>query len=161
MGHVIRDQAHQRDGVAVVRPASERVDLQVAGKFRMALLQLSEGNNVTQPLPEPGVDPAVSLTVPEDPPLSFTDLIRGEVNAPHPDDQVILKGDGFPTYNFAHIVDDIEMGVTHVMRGQEFISSMPKIWMTPLKSPLKAPMPRAVPSRSGPLWNLSKQVSVK
>lgn len=42
------------------------------------------------------------------------------------DDFIIIKSDGLPTYNFAHIVDDYEMGVTHVIRGQEYISSMPK-----------------------------------
>lgn len=42
------------------------------------------------------------------------------------DDFILIKSDGYPTYNFAHIVDDIEMEVTHVMRGQEFISSTPK-----------------------------------
>ena len=42
------------------------------------------------------------------------------------EDFVIIKSDGYPTYNFAHVVDDIEMKVTHVMRGQEFISSTPK-----------------------------------
>lgn len=42
------------------------------------------------------------------------------------DDFVLLKTDGFPTYNFCHIVDDIEMGVTHVMRSAEFIASTPK-----------------------------------
>lgn len=41
------------------------------------------------------------------------------------DDFILIKSDGFPTYNFAHIVDDAEMAVTHVIRGQEFISSMP------------------------------------
>jgi glutamyl/glutaminyl-tRNA synthetase len=42
------------------------------------------------------------------------------------DDLIIIKADGYPTYNFAHIIDDLEMGVTHIMRGDEFISSMPK-----------------------------------
>ncbi len=42
------------------------------------------------------------------------------------DDFILIKSDGYPTYNFAHIVDDIEMKVTHVMRGQEFIPSTPK-----------------------------------
>lgn len=42
------------------------------------------------------------------------------------DDIVLIKADGFPTYNFAHIVDDHEMGVTHLMRGDEFISSTPR-----------------------------------
>jgi glutamyl-tRNA synthetase len=66
------------------------------------------------------------MLVPEDPPLSFVDLIRGEVNAPRPDDQVILKADGFPTYHLAVVVDDHLMEITHVVRGEEWISSTPK-----------------------------------
>ncbi len=42
------------------------------------------------------------------------------------DDFIIIKGDGYPTYNFSHIIDDAIMGVTHVLRSQEFISSTPK-----------------------------------
>lgn len=58
----------------------------------------------------------------------WNDLVYGDLSAgPEAlDDFILIKSDGFPTYNFAHIVDDIEMGVTHVMRGQEFISSVPK-----------------------------------
>ncbi|MDD3035595.1 MAG: glutamate--tRNA ligase family protein, partial [Candidatus Saccharimonadaceae bacterium] len=41
------------------------------------------------------------------------------------DDFILIKSDGFPTYNFAHIVDDAEMEITHIVRGQEFISSQP------------------------------------
>lgn len=41
------------------------------------------------------------------------------------DDFILIKSDGFPTYNFAHIVDDAEMKITHIIRGQEFIASMP------------------------------------
>lgn len=41
------------------------------------------------------------------------------------DDFILIKSDGFPTYNFSHIVDDIEMGITHVIRGQEFLASLP------------------------------------
>lgn len=41
------------------------------------------------------------------------------------DDLILIKSDGYPTYNFAHIIDDYEMKITHVIRGQEFISSMP------------------------------------
>ncbi|HUR15369.1 MAG TPA: glutamate--tRNA ligase [Mycobacteriales bacterium] len=70
--------------------------------------------------------PVVRMLVPEDPPLSFVDVVRGEVHAPHPDDQVILKGDGFPTYHLAVVVDDHLMGITHVVRGEEWISSTPK-----------------------------------
>lgn len=55
------------------------------------------------------------------------DAVRGELSAgPEAlDDFILIKSDGYPTYNFAHIVDDIEMGITHVIRGQEFISSTP------------------------------------
>lgn len=58
----------------------------------------------------------------------WNDVVFGELSAGEEalDDIILIKGDGYPTYNFAHIVDDIEMGVTHVMRGQEFISSTPK-----------------------------------
>ena len=66
------------------------------------------------------------MLVPADPPTSFRDLIRGEVHAPVPDDQVLLKADGFPTYHLAVVVDDHEMGITHVVRGEEWISSTPK-----------------------------------
>ena len=70
--------------------------------------------------------PVVRMLVPEDVELQFDDLIRGRVSAPMPDDQVILKGDGFPTYHLAVVVDDHEMGITHVVRGEEWISSDPK-----------------------------------
>ena len=70
--------------------------------------------------------PVVRMLVPDDAPLSFVDLVRGEVSAPRPDDQVLLKGDGFPTYHLAVVVDDHLMGITHVVRGEEWISSTPK-----------------------------------
>ena len=70
--------------------------------------------------------PVVRMLVPDDVQLHFDDLIRGRVSAPRPDDQVILKGDGFPTYHLAVVVDDHEMGITHVVRGEEWISSTPK-----------------------------------
>lgn len=56
------------------------------------------------------------------------DVVRGDLSAGEEalDDFIIMKADGYPTYNFAHIVDDAQMSVTHVMRGEEFISSMPK-----------------------------------
>jgi glutamyl-tRNA synthetase len=70
--------------------------------------------------------PVVRMLIPDDPPLSFVDLIRGEVHAPRPDDQVILKADGYPTYHLAVVVDDHLMAITHVVRGEEWISSTPK-----------------------------------
>jgi glutamyl-tRNA synthetase len=66
--------------------------------------------------------------VPELKRCEWHDVVRGTLSAgPEAlDDFILIKSDGYPTYNFAHIVDDIEMGVTHVMRGEEFISSTPK-----------------------------------
>lgn len=68
------------------------------------------------------------LKVPEVKRYKWVDAVRGELEAgPEAlDDFVLIKADGYPTYNFAHIVDDYNMGVTHVMRGDEFISSTPK-----------------------------------
>jgi len=59
---------------------------------------------------------------------TWQDAVRGELTAGEDalDDFILIKADGYPTYNFAHIVDDLEMNVTHVMRGEEFISSVPK-----------------------------------
>src|SRR5947209_6889942 len=76
----------------------------------------------------PGFDPTpvIRMRVPDDVPLTFDDMIRGPTNAPMPDDQVLLKKDGFPTYHLAVVVDDHEMGITHVLRAEEWISSMPK-----------------------------------
>lgn len=58
----------------------------------------------------------------------WEDEVRGHLKAgPEAlDDFILIKSDGYPTYNFAHIIDDLEMGVTHVMRADEFISSTPK-----------------------------------
>lgn len=60
--------------------------------------------------------------------FTWRDAVRGELSAGEEalDDFILIKSDGYPTYGFAHIVDDIEMRVTHVMRGEEFISSTPK-----------------------------------
>ncbi len=60
--------------------------------------------------------------------VRFTDLLRGELefDTREIDDQVLLKSDGYPTYHLANIVDDHLMGVTHVLRGEEWISSTPK-----------------------------------
>jgi glutamyl-tRNA synthetase len=77
----------------------------------------------------PGFDetPVIRMRVPDhDVPLSFDDMIRGPTNAPMPDDQVLLKRDGYPTYHLAVVIDDHEMGITHVLRAEEWISSMPK-----------------------------------
>ncbi len=72
--------------------------------------------------------PVLRLRVPDGGETGFTDLIRGEISiANHTiDDQVLLKSDGYPTYHLAVVVDDHEMRISHVMRGEEWISSTPK-----------------------------------
>ena len=59
--------------------------------------------------------------------LKFTDLVKGTIEIPENDeDFVLLKSDGIPTYHFAHAVDDHLMGTTHVIRGEEWLPSLPK-----------------------------------
>ncbi len=59
---------------------------------------------------------------------SFDDVIYGRITAPNEelDDMVLIKADGYPTYNFANVVDDHLMEITHVVRGNEYLSSAPK-----------------------------------
>jgi glutamyl-tRNA synthetase len=66
--------------------------------------------------------------VPEIKRYHWHDIVRGDLEAGEEalDDFILIKSDGYPTYNFAHIIDDQAMGVTHVLRGDEFISSTPK-----------------------------------
>jgi len=66
--------------------------------------------------------------VPEVKRYKWIDSVRGELEAGQEalDDFILIKGDGYPTYNFAHIIDDYNMGVTHIFRGDEFISSTPR-----------------------------------
>lgn len=71
---------------------------------------------------------ALRFKVPDVKRYTWNDPVMGELSAgPEAlDDFILIKSDGLPTYNFAHIVDDYEMGITHVIRGLEYISSIPK-----------------------------------
>ncbi len=70
----------------------------------------------------------IRLNVPENQNVKFYDIIREEVEfeTNNIDDQVLLKSDGFPTYHLANVVDDHLMNITHVIRGEEWLSSTPK-----------------------------------
>ena len=59
---------------------------------------------------------------------TYTDAVFGEISMNNSElqDQILIKADGYPTYNFAHVVDDYLMGVTHVVRGSEYLTSTPK-----------------------------------
>ena len=58
----------------------------------------------------------------------YNDLVYGEIKVENKllEDQILLKSDGFPTYNFANVIDDHFMGITHIVRGNEYLSSTPK-----------------------------------
>ncbi len=75
-----------------------------------------------------GEDYVIRLKVPESTKVVFTDLIRGklEFDSDLIDDQVLIKSDGFPTYHFANVVDDHDMKISHVIRGEEWVTSTPK-----------------------------------
>lgn len=70
----------------------------------------------------------IRLKVPADTTITFTDLIRGDISFDSNlvDDQVLQKSDGFPTYHLAVVVDDHLMQISHIVRGEEWISSTPK-----------------------------------
>jgi glutamyl-tRNA synthetase len=74
-----------------------------------------------------GVKPVVRFKIPLDGKTGFNDFVRGEITFDNAtlQDAVILKSDGFPTYHLAYMVDDYLMGVTHVVRGQEWTPSVP------------------------------------
>lgn len=78
---------------------------------------------------------------------AWKDAVMGEISTPESvvDDFILIKSDGFPTYNFAHIVDDAEMQISHVIRGQEFLASVPNYLnlyeALDLNPPIMATMP--------------------
>ncbi|MGP1589184.1 MAG: glutamate--tRNA ligase [Oribacterium sp.] len=75
-----------------------------------------------------GVPYVIRQNNPAEGTTSFQDELYGEVTVENSelDDMVLMKSDGFPTYNFANVVDDHLMGITHVVRGNEYLSSSPK-----------------------------------
>ena len=76
---------------------------------------------------EKGLSFVIRQRIPEGK-TTFSDLVFGDITVDNEelDDQVLIKGDGLPTYNFANVVDDHLMAITHVMRGVEYLSSAPK-----------------------------------
>ncbi|PWB67621.1 MAG: glutamate--tRNA ligase [Holophagae bacterium] len=75
-----------------------------------------------------GEEHVIRLKMPTEGSLEVADLLRGAVrfDAAQIDDQVLLKSDGFPTYHLANVVDDHLMGISHVIRAEEWLSSLPK-----------------------------------
>lgn len=93
------------------------------------------------PVPE-GVKPVVRFKNPADGIVTWDDLVKGPISiANHEiDDLIILRPDGVPTYNFAVVVDDWDMKITHVFRGDEHINNTP--WQINIFRALNAPLPQ-------------------
>ncbi len=75
-----------------------------------------------------GMPFVIRQNIPEEGTTTFTDAIYGDITVDNSelDDQILIKSDGFPTYNFANVIDDHLMEITHVVRGNEYLSSTPK-----------------------------------
>ncbi|MDQ3830962.1 MAG: glutamate--tRNA ligase [Candidatus Tectomicrobia bacterium] len=80
------------------------------------------------PQPPPGRQPAIRIKAPLAGQTTFVDLIHGELTFENSelDDLIILRSDGTPTYNFAVVVDDVTMRITHVIRGDDHIPNTPR-----------------------------------
>ncbi len=107
----------------------------------------------------------IRLNVPDEGTTTFTDLIRGEISFENRliDDQVLLKSDGFPTYHLGVVVDDHLMEISHIIRGEEWISSTPKHillyqffgWELPVYAHmplLRNPDKSKLSKRKNPVW---------
>ncbi|RJP70141.1 MAG: glutamate--tRNA ligase [Comamonadaceae bacterium] len=99
-----------------------------------------EPGKVLPPVPE-GVPPVVRFCNPPAGDVTWNDLVKGEItiNNREIDDLIILRPDGVPTYNFAVVVDDWDMHITHVFRGDEHINNTP--WQINIFRALGAPLP--------------------
>jgi glutamyl-tRNA synthetase len=96
---------------------------------------------VLPPVPE-GVPPVIRFCNPPDGDVSWDDLVKGPItiNNREIDDLIIVRADGVPTYNFAVVVDDWDMGISHVFRGDEHINNTP--WQINIFRALSAPLPQ-------------------
>src|SRR5215470_13249145 len=91
--------------------------------------------------PRPGVDPVVRFRNPADGAVVVQDLVHGPVTFQNTelDDLIIARSDGTPTYNFCVVVDDMDMGVTHVIRGDDHLNNTPR--QMNMLAALGAPIP--------------------
>jgi glutamyl-tRNA synthetase len=78
--------------------------------------------------PPAGIEPVIRFRNPDDGEVAFNDLVKGPISVSNGelDDLVILRADGIPTYNFGVVVDDIDMNITHVIRGDDHVNNTPR-----------------------------------
>ena len=81
-----------------------------------------------QDSPPEGVTPVVRFRTPEEGEVGWNDLVKGLIAFPNAelDDLVLLRADGVPTYNFGVVVDDLDMNITHVIRGDDHVNNTPR-----------------------------------
>jgi glutamyl-tRNA synthetase len=91
--------------------------------------------------PPAGVEPVVRFRNPDDGLVAFNDLVKGAIAVHNNelDDLVILRADGVPTYNFGVVVDDLDMNITHVIRGDDHVNNTPR--QINILRALDAPLP--------------------
>ncbi|MDR7294896.1 glutamyl-tRNA synthetase [Pelomonas aquatica] len=95
----------------------------------------------TLPAPPEGVKPVIRFANPVDGDVTWDDLVKGPItiNNREIDDLIIVRQDGVPTYNFAVVVDDWDMRISHVFRGDEHVNNTP--WQINIFKALEAPLP--------------------
>jgi len=92
--------------------------------------------------PPEGVKPVLRFRNPDEGAVSFIDLVKGPISVANAelDDLVILRADGVPTYNFGVVVDDLDMNITHVIRGDDHVNNTPR--QVNIFAALDAPLPQ-------------------
>ncbi|MCA6216149.1 glutamate--tRNA ligase [Ideonella sp. B7] len=100
-----------------------------------------EPGKVLPPIPD-GVKPVIRFRNPADGDVTWNDLVKGPISISNReiDDLIIVRPDGVPTYNFAVVVDDWDMDITHVFRGDEHVNNTP--WQINIFRALGAPLPQ-------------------
>ncbi len=108
--------------------SKERVDGIRAQQMEQGLKPRYDGHCRTRVAPEPGVTPVIRFRNPDAGSVIFDDRVRGriEISNTELDDLIIWRSDNHPTYNFAVVVDDIDMAITDVIRGEDHINNTPR-----------------------------------
>lgn len=122
------DSTDQLDAVRKNAEASGNQGWQYDSSTRMGMVNsLTLSDEETKNRMSNGEPYVIRLKVEPGKAITFTDMVRGEVSFDSTlvDDKVLIKADGMPTYHLAHIVDDIMMGITHAIRGEEWLPSSP------------------------------------
>ncbi|MBW8830276.1 MAG: glutamate--tRNA ligase [Burkholderiales bacterium] len=93
------------------------------------------------PMPPAGLEPVIRFSNPRDGIVTWDDLCKGPISISNReiDDLIIMRADGVPTYNFAVVVDDWDMNISHVFRGDEHVNNTP--WQINIFNALGAPLP--------------------